>query len=1250
MAIDPRTRTGEVKGYYIGPRANLRGAKLDHAILTGANLAGADLTGADLSFAHLQEADLTGAILEEANLYMARLDKADLTEANLKDAVLWNTHLNEATLTKANLTGADLHWAELKGADLTGAILRKALFYDTWLGGAVLIDVDFRESEFKTWHTRDAASAILRDEAPVIRDEAPLIQDDIDLEFYRGDEESHRTSNPYGDGPKQEVYPNTLAGPVIRCNFDGACIDNWHITGAFLWDCTFKNTFFNGTGIGNSIFLSCNFKQAHFNGENNARYGGTPVPGDISHSRFIGCGLDIQMNKYMLRECVFKNNSGDIYADRCSLSASRFIGCRLSRSYFQNTPMLYNCSFTECDLESAMLVFTKEFTHDTKDAHAKMVVGNLAAFKNMPSSWKDYQNLSVNFLFCNLKKASFLGVEAIDLDLFGSDLSYSKFSDTYIKGVRLAGAQFTKATFIDVEIDGLNMQSDLHGGEGGGHEFANLSRKLFFSHKDFQELLKDNSGLSYLTKLKSNVKKGILAIDSNEIKKSKEKFEEKLSDPERPAESYTLQDKAKLEATRLFPEIFERFDEQAEALRSVQSKAINGWLKTPAGELRGDYGLCVELSKKNKKRKPILVDFTGANLDGIKLSNLEITVGLCLDKCSMKKAELASSNIDGSSFVDTDLESAEIISSTFNNASFDGANLSDLTMVGCLIGYSTFDGADFKGAKLLGDTFHECDLSKAKNINGNALSRCYFHESTKTPPNFVKRNYFSLRGLKIGPGIDLTGADLHGANLIGVDLSNSILTDADLQGADLSYARFLETNLEGANLDRAKLDGSKIIKSNFSNAKLRKAKIRGSDNEATGIFSSNLSHADMSGAKLKNLKVAGSDFSHAHITGASLDLINVKDSDLSHLDAQKIKAKAIDFQGLDLSDADFSGSNIDGFFSTNDLKNTSFDRTTLGGPISKDEDPADEDEDISRRAERKITFFGRNKFDKTKFTDATLNKPVFSNTKSLGTADFSGAKIIHPRFDQEADARKASFNNTTFILNDDVDEKGEHTYSTSRFMPTSLMPDSLRQSLRADIEKHDKIRKKIIESDPRYLGTRTGLWIHMTNEPETSYKGELCVSPYEEGEPIFEERGAYGLIFKGTAPLFNMDVWSSKDRYSRLVPGTTPPSWKETFKEGFLDADICSLERLNILEGFERPGIIKKFKKAGIPIYIVEGSEKAKRKLSHARPSPKIRDKALQEIRPRDESGRVANPGCCVCGQPSSLMSGSGHLFCEDCF
>jgi hypothetical protein len=89
-----------------GRRANLYGAKLDFADLSGANLCGANLNATNLHRARLSNAYLTGAELCGANLY-----GADLTRSVLSGATFY-----DANITRAKLDGADLSDVNFEGA------------------------------------------------------------------------------------------------------------------------------------------------------------------------------------------------------------------------------------------------------------------------------------------------------------------------------------------------------------------------------------------------------------------------------------------------------------------------------------------------------------------------------------------------------------------------------------------------------------------------------------------------------------------------------------------------------------------------------------------------------------------------------------------------------------------------------------------------------------------------------------------------------------------------------------------------------------------------------------------------------------------------------------------------------------------------------------------------------------------------------------------------------------------------------
>jgi hypothetical protein len=92
---------------YVDP--DLIGANLIGAFLFMANLSGSDLRAVHLDKANLIEANLSGS-----DLRAAHLDKANLSDANLSGSDLRAAHLDKTNLSGANLSRADLNSAHLR--------------------------------------------------------------------------------------------------------------------------------------------------------------------------------------------------------------------------------------------------------------------------------------------------------------------------------------------------------------------------------------------------------------------------------------------------------------------------------------------------------------------------------------------------------------------------------------------------------------------------------------------------------------------------------------------------------------------------------------------------------------------------------------------------------------------------------------------------------------------------------------------------------------------------------------------------------------------------------------------------------------------------------------------------------------------------------------------------------------------------------------------------------------------------------
>lgn len=86
--------------------ADLSGANLSEARLSGAVAAGTNFSDATLRAAKIVRADLAGANLTGANLESADLSMTDLDDVDLTGAILVNTAINIASLSKANVAGA----------------------------------------------------------------------------------------------------------------------------------------------------------------------------------------------------------------------------------------------------------------------------------------------------------------------------------------------------------------------------------------------------------------------------------------------------------------------------------------------------------------------------------------------------------------------------------------------------------------------------------------------------------------------------------------------------------------------------------------------------------------------------------------------------------------------------------------------------------------------------------------------------------------------------------------------------------------------------------------------------------------------------------------------------------------------------------------------------------------------------------------------------------------------------------------
>ena len=164
-------------------------------------------------------------------------------------------------------------------------------------------------------------------------------------------------------------------------------------------------------------------------------------------------------------------------------------------------------------------------------------------------------------------------------------------------------------------------------------------------------------------------------------------------------------------------------------------------------------------------------------------------------------------------------------------------------------------------------------------------------------PTTEIQSVLTVLGRSAVVGLDLRrsvlwGADLEGANQIGVNLSQGRLRGVILAGASLVRGRLREVNLADADLVGADLTGAVLRGAILTGADLSGAKLRG---------------ADFQGADLSRVRLRGADLREATLVGARLVSAVLDDADLTVAILAGVDLEAASVTGTILADAQAGG-------------------------------------------------------------------------------------------------------------------------------------------------------------------------------------------------------------------------------------------------------------------------------------------------------------------------------------------------------
>jgi len=129
----------------------------------------------------------------------------------------------------------------------------------------------------------------------------------------------------------------------------------------------------------------------------------------------------------------------------------------------------------------------------------------------------------------------------------------------------------------------------------------------------------------------------------------------------------------------------------------------------------------------------------------------------------------------------------------------------------------------------------------------------------------------------------------------------------NLEGADLTSAILMGAKLEGANLANVNLMGALLMGTYLENANLKEAHLMGAD-----LMDATLVNAVMEGADLRDADLMSANLTTANLRGAYLRGANFRFSDLQRADLANANLMDAQLMGANLKDANLMGANLEG--------------------------------------------------------------------------------------------------------------------------------------------------------------------------------------------------------------------------------------------------------------------------------------------------------------------------------------------------
>jgi uncharacterized protein YjbI with pentapeptide repeats len=157
---------------------------------------------------------------------------------------------------------------------------------------------------------------------------------------------------------------------------------------------------------------------------------------------------------------------------------------------------------------------------------------------------------------------------------------------------------------------------------------------------------------------------------------------------------------------------------------------------------------------------------------------------------------------------------------------------------------------------------------------------------------------------------NLDGAKLCGSILYEANLQSTNLTDANLCGANLNCAQACEANLRSANLTGATLRGANLQRANLYKANLQGSNLKAANLQQAKLFLANLQGAKLGKANLQATGLIGANLQQANLNGANLQQANLNAAKLQHTEAFFANLSEASLRETNLCGANLMGTNL----------------------------------------------------------------------------------------------------------------------------------------------------------------------------------------------------------------------------------------------------------------------------------------------------------------------------------------------------